>query len=255
MIGLGLYFNNCAIPYPEAFNWMVYYHKTSRTPMALTMLPCPYPDAEFWLWGSFISSPPAERQNILDEAIYMLKNFSYKHWFEHTEVVRHNCHILNMWSPVPSPYLDNIIFVGDSAWTVEAECTGSMMCGLKAAHAITTAYRDNKLNREGVKSYIDWWFKSFPDFEDYRGIINLFALFEVLEEQDINYLFSLLAEKPLEPTLNPYTVSEQINGVIMQKIGQIQQENPQFLAKLQTAATVPLENIMMNSVRRAFPNS
>jgi hypothetical protein len=73
-------------------------------------------------------------------------------------------------------------------------------------------------------------------------------------EQDINYLFGLLAEKPLEPTLNPYTVSEQINGVIMQKIGQIQQENPQFMAKLQTAATVPLENIMMNSVRRAFPN-
>lgn len=254
MIGLGLYINNFKIPYPYAFNWMAFYHKTSRIPMAFTILPCPYPDAEFWLWGSFSSSPPEERLNLIDEVLILIENSPYKPWFEDMEMVRHNCHILNMWSPLPIPFLDNIIFVGDSAWTIEAECTGSMMCGKKAAHAITTAYRDNKINQAGVQSYIDWWYKAFPDFEDYRGIINLFALFEVLEEEDVNYLLSLLTDKPLEATLNPYKVSDQINGILMQKMGQIQQENPQFLGKLSKAGMLPLEKIMEGSVRRAFPN-
>jgi hypothetical protein len=130
-----------------------------------------------------------------------------------------------------------------------------MMSGLKAAHAISTAFRDNKLNREGVSSYIRWWENTFPKGTNYKDIIGLFAMFEILEEEDMNYLFSLLAEKPLEATLNPYRASELINGVVFQKIGQIQCENPQFLAKLQRAASMPLEVIMTPSVRRAFSNT
>jgi flavin-dependent dehydrogenase len=255
MTGLGLYLNNFKITYPNAFNWVAFYHHQNRLPMAFVALPTPYPDAEFWLWGSFISSPPAGGADIMDEVMYLFKNSAYAHWFEKTEIVRYNCHVLNMWSPAPTPFLDNVIFVGDSAWTVEAECTGSMMCGVKAAHAITTAFRDNKLNREGVKSYITWWEDTFPKGENYRDIITLFGLFELLKEEDVNYLFSLLDEKPLEVTLNPYRANQVINGVLMQKMPQIQKENPQFMAKLQAAATIPLEKILAPSVRRAFPNS
>ena len=254
MTGLGLYLNNFKITYPNAFNWIAFYHHQNRLPMAFVALPTPYPDAEFWLWGSFISSPPAGGADIMDEVMYLFKNSAYTHWFEKTEIVRYNCHVLNMWSPAPTPFLDNVIFVGDSAWTVEAECTGSMMCGVKAAHAITTAFRDNKLNREGVKSYITWWEDTFPKGENYRDIITLFGLFELLKEEDVNYLFSLLDEKPLEVTLNPYRANQVINGVLMQKMAQIQKENPQFMAKLQAAATIPLEKILAPSVRRAFPN-
>lgn len=254
-IGYGVYFNHFKIPYPNAFNWMVLYHHTSRYPMAFTILPCPYPDAEFWLWGSFITSPPPERQSLRQEVEYIFKNSAYRQWFEDAEIVRENCHVLNMWSPAPSPFFENIIFVGDSVWTVEAECTGSMMSGLKAAHAISTAFRENKLNQEGVSSYIRWWENTFPKGTNYRDIIGLFAMFEILNEEDVNYLFSLLAENPLEATLNPYRASELINGVIFQKIGQIQKENLQFLDKLKRAATVPLEIIMAPSVRRAFSNA
>ena len=254
MTGLGLYLNNFKITYPNAFNWIAFYHHQNRLPMAFVALPTPYPDAEFWLWGSFISSPPLGGADIMDEVMYLFKNSAYAHWFEKTEIVRYNCHVLNMWSPAPTPFLDNVIFVGDSAWTVEAECTGSMMCGVKAAHAITTAFRDNKLNREGVKSYITWWEDTFPKGENYRDIITLFGLFELLKEEDVNYLFSLLDEKPLEVTLNPYRANQVINGVLMQKMAQIQKENPQFMAKLQAAATIPLEKILAPSVRRAFPN-
>jgi hypothetical protein len=40
----------------------------------------------------------------------------------------------------------------------------------------------------------------------------------------------------------------------MEKVAQIQKENPQFLAKLQASAEIPLEKILEPSVRRAFPN-
>jgi flavin-dependent dehydrogenase len=160
-----------------------------------------------------------------------------------------------MWSPAPSPFLDNIVFIGDAVWTLEAECTGAMMSGMKAAHAITTAFRENKLNREGVRSYLTWWERTFPQSEDYRGILSLFGIFEILEEEEVNYLFSLLAEKTLEPTLNPYRVQQVINGVLLQKFSQIQKERPQFLAKLQHAATLPIEKILAPSIRRAFPNN
>lgn len=254
MTGLGLYLNNFKITYPHAFNWIAFYHHANRLPMAFVATPTPYPDAEFWLWGSFISSPPEGGADIMGEVMHLFRHSAYAKWFEDTEIVRYNCHVLNMWSPVPSPYLDNIIFVGDAAWTVEAECTGSMMGGLRAAHAITTAFRENKLNREGVKSYISWWEETFPRGENYRDIITLFGIFELMDESDVNYLMSLLAEKPLEATLNPYRANQIINGVLMQKVGQIQKENPQFLNKLQASAAIPLEKILETSVRRAFPN-
>ncbi len=256
MIGYGLYFNNFKISYPDAFNWMVFYHHKTKYPMAFTILPCPYPDAEFWLWGSFTTSPPppADRFSLPEEVRHIFRESHAAKWFDDVELVRENCHVLNIWSPAPSPYLDNIIFVGDSAWTVEAECTGSMMGGIKAANAITAAFRDNKPNRDGVKSYLTWWEQTFPKGENYRDIIGLFAVFEILDEADINYFFSLLADKPLEATLNPYRASQLMNRVIFQKIAQIQQENPRFLAKLQAAGTLPLEKIMQSSLRRAFPN-
>ena len=64
----------------------------------------------------------------------------------------------------------------------------------------------------------------------------------------------IICEKPLEVTLNPYRANQIINQVIMEKVGQIQKENPQFLAKLQAASTIPLERVLEPSVRRAFPN-
>jgi flavin-dependent dehydrogenase len=252
--GVGLYFNQFKIPYPYAFNWVAFYHHANKLPMAFTILPSPYPDAEFWLWGGFGTGPPEGGANIMDEVLYLLENSSYSHWFDEVEIVRHNCHILNMWSPIPTPFLDNILFVGDATWTAEAECTGAMMSGLKAAHAITTAFRDNKLNREGVKSYISWWEETFPKAENYEDMVSLFIIFELLQEEEVNYIFSLLAEKPLDSTLNPYRVNQIINGVIMQKMNQIQKENPTLLAKLQTAASTPLRKIFAPSVRRSFPN-
>jgi flavin-dependent dehydrogenase len=253
-MGVGLYFNHFKIPYPNAFNWVAFYNHANKLPMAFTILPSPYPDAEFWLWGGFGTAPPEGGANIMDEVMYLLKNSSYAHWFDEVEIVRHNCHILNMWSPLPTPFLDNIIFVGDATWTAEAECTGAMMSGLKAANAITTAFRDNKLNREGVKSYITWWEETFPNSENYEEMVSLFIIFELLQEEEINYIFSLLAEKPLDSTLNPYRVNQIINGVLMQKMNQIQKENPALLAKLQTAASIPLRKIFAPSVRRSFPN-
>ena len=76
----------------------------------------------------------------------------------------------------------------------------------------------------------------------------------VLAEDDINYLFSLLEGENLEPTLNPYRAGKIMNGVVMSKLGQIEKENPKFMAKLQMLATSPVELFFKASARKSFPN-
>ena len=49
------------------------------------------------------------------------------------------CAVINAWSPAPEPFMDNIIFVGDSCWFAEAENTGALMSGHKAANAVCEA--------------------------------------------------------------------------------------------------------------------
>jgi flavin-dependent dehydrogenase len=251
--GVGIYFNKFKCPYPNAFTWLVLYHPKNNLPMAYGTLPCPYPDAEYWLWVSYATTAPEVGADLMEDVRYLWKESPYAHWFEGSEIVRHNAFVWSFWSPAPTPYLDNIIFVGDAPWTGEAECTGSMMGGWKAAHAITLAFRENKLNQEGVMNYITWWRDTFPNFHNYKDFIGLFATFEALNEEDMNYIFSLATE-PLECTLNPYRFPHILNGLILQKIGKIQQENPQLLVKLQTMATVPLEKIFVPSTRRSFLN-
>jgi hypothetical protein len=56
-----------------------------------------------------------------------------------------------------SPFKDNILLVGDAGWCQEAEMTGAVMCGWRAAHAVTLALTEGKADREGVQGYIDWW--------------------------------------------------------------------------------------------------
>jgi hypothetical protein len=90
-----------------------------------------------------------------------MKSSPFSPWFKKARLGGKQCAVLHFWSPIEDPFLDNVLVVGDAAWTIEAEITGSIMCGWKAAHAVTLALRDNKPTREGVESYLAWWKESF----------------------------------------------------------------------------------------------
>jgi hypothetical protein len=145
-----------------------------------------------------------------------------------------------------------VLITGDAGWTVEAECTGSMMTGSRAANAITEALRNNKPNREGVQHYIDWWLKNLPGFMDYREFLTLLSA-GLVGEDVANYLYKLVTEI-LPCSLNPYNLVNNINGSIMRKMDVIQKERPDIIAMMQKMATVPVEAQMKPFIRTGFPN-
>ena len=132
--------------------------------------------------------------------------------------------------------------IGDAAWPIEAEITGAIMCGWKAANAVTLAFRDNKLHREGVEPYLTWWKESFLHY-DYQGYLRSLAMLYVLKEDDVSFVYNLL-DKPLPCTLNPHKMQELMNAAIFEKIPAIQAERPEILEKFQRTATEPLEELL-----------
>ena len=86
------------------------------------MLPSVYREDEYWL---YIGG---------DEKLeYFTKKSAFSHWFKKTEVTHKRCAVINAWSPAQEPFKDNIIFAGDSCWFAEAENTGALMAGHRAA--------------------------------------------------------------------------------------------------------------------------
>ena len=145
-----------------------------------------------------------------------------------------------------------MLIVGDAGWTVEAECTGSMMSGRKAANAICEALRDGRPNKQGVQNYIDWWQENFPGFMDYTEFLKLLSS-GLVGEDIANYLYKLVTET-LPCSLNPYNLLNNINGSIMGKVDRIQKERPDILATLQKLSGVPVEEQMKVFAATGFPN-
>ncbi len=247
--GAGYYMTGVTPPYPESVNYPVIFHKSTQYPIMLWVGLSPYGDDEFWVYSGGCTHPEINYKDVLDETI---QDSPFSHWFENAEIVRTHGHVANIWSPTPTPFRDNVLIVGDAGWTVEAECTGSMMCGRKAANAICEALREGKPNRDGVRNYIDWWHKNFPDFMDYTEFLQLLSS-SLVGEDIANYLYKLVTET-LPCSLNPYNLLNNINASIMSKMNKIQEERPEILQKLQQMAAIPVEKQMRQFAATGFPN-
>jgi hypothetical protein len=146
-----------------------------------------------------------------------------------------------------------VLFAGDTVWTQEAEVTGSMLAGNKAAHAVATALRDKKLDREGVQSYLAWWKKSYPDSMDFRHYAEVFASQVVLKKEDFNYLFKKI-DKPLPHSLNPFMLNQHMGKALAEKMDVIKTENPAFLQRMMQMRSQPLKVSCLPSARQGYPN-
>jgi len=146
-----------------------------------------------------------------------------------------------------------VLFVGDSAWTQEAETTGSLMSGHRAASAVIVALKNGEINRKGVLSYINWWKKSFPGSHDYRHYLRGFALSNLFTEDDANYLYGLIKE-PLPYNLNPFKMSGNMNNALEKMMPKIKRERPGIISKFQSIMNVSLDTLLASRIRGCFPN-
>jgi digeranylgeranylglycerophospholipid reductase len=230
--GITYYVTGYEHPQPEAVITASCFKPNASFPTTFWVMPSPYAEDEYWV------QTPTDFDYITKESVF-------SKWFRNVKVVRILNQVATARTPVTEPYKDNVLLVGDSAWFGEAEITGSMMCGKRAANAITVALRDNKPNREGVLNYIEWWQKSYPEFDDYRNFFLIGPVFRIFSEAEMNYLYGLF-KKPLQPNLNPFLVVRLLKKALDPIMSQIQKEMPSVVEKLNMLAIDNVDKMMPN---------
>ena len=231
---LTYYVTGFKIPQSEAVITANCFKPNASSPTSFWIIPSPYAEDEYWV---SVRTP--------EDFEYITKESVFSGWFPDVKVTRVWSVVASLWSPVFEPYKDNVLLVGDSAWFGEAEITGSMMCGWKAANAITVALRNNKLDREGVLNYVQWWKKSYPGFDDYRNFMMLMPFRFIFSEGETNYLYNLF-KSPLRPTLNPFLVTRLIKKAVEPMMLRIQEEMPSVAEKLNMLEINNIDTITTN---------
>jgi flavin-dependent dehydrogenase len=247
--GAGYYMTGVEVPYPEAANFPMLFDSKTAYPVMLWVGLSPYGEDEFWVYAGGPTHPAINYRDLLDHA---MAEGPFAPWFKNARILRSHGHVANVWSPAPMPFKDNVLITGDAGWTVEAECTGSMMSGRRAANAVTVALREDKLDREGVQHYIDWWMESFPGSMDYTEFLTVMSG-GLIGRDAANYLYKLVTDV-LPCSLNPYNLFKNVNASIMSNLDKIQKERPDIIIKMQHMASLPPEVLMKDFIQHGFPN-
>ena len=177
----------------------------------------------------------------------------FSSWFKNVEKVRSVAFCENVYSPIREPYRANTLLIGDAAWCQEVEITGAILCGWKAANAVTVALADNKINREGIEGYIEWWKMSLADRHDFRDYLRPFTMPVVMSNEDIDFIFSSVSET-LKPTLHAFTGGEILSAEIQKLMPMIKEKKPRLLEKIIKFGTTPLETLLEEGMRKGYPN-
>lgn len=187
--------------------------------------------------------------NLADTMDRFLKKSTFAAWFKEAQVIGQHAAVEQLYAPIFDPYKDNVLLIGDTCWTQEAENTGCLMAGWRAAHSVTEALIDGKINREGVKTYLDWWKSSYCDSYSYAAYIKNFILSYIMTTDDINYFLSHFT-KPFPGKLNAYTTFDMLGAELPHVLPKMAVERPTIIPKILAFNMAPL-SVLFNDLAKA----
>jgi len=204
--------------------------------------------------SAFNSNPMSDLNESLQDLIY--RNDVYSPWFsecQRIDVI--NC-VSNILSPIQIPFKDNILIIGDAAWTMEFSNMAALCTGWKAGNVLTLALKDRKYNQEGVASYLEWWERNFyKPYGSYEfgpmgggGTI----LQSYLSTEEIDYLAALI-DRPFPATMNFFTLFNTLGNTYAELFPRIYNERPEVMDKL-FALRSKFDEIGESIRRAGFPN-
>ncbi len=169
---------------------------------ALLMLPSPHGPDAFRL--ETISMLPASNGARLLE--YFTQQGPYAHWFKHAEIIDMSGALVELISPMITPYKGNILFVGDSAAFGECLYQSATMAGYMGAVCTQTELEGKK----GFEEYTRLWARYFEWVTDSKRMADylkrtMFTRFFSIRE--IDFLFDLSRKYPIvmeEAEATPY---------------------------------------------------
>jgi flavin-dependent dehydrogenase len=178
-----------------------------------------------------------------------MKRGPFAPWFKKVKKIRTASCVGNLYEPISEPFKDNVLVVGDAAYSPQISINGGIICGWKAANAVVLALLEGKRNKEGVTGYLTWWKKEIID----RFPAPVGNPLEALEDDEIDYFFSLFKE-PLAATLDPLTVGEYMQEYMAKIMPTVASERPEILQKLQEYQTEPKDELLAERGKAGFPN-
>jgi len=180
------------------------------------------------------------------------KKSFFSSWFKKAEKKQRLISIGNMLSHIIKPYKDQVVFIGDTIWCQEAEMTGAVISGWKAANAITFALLEGKISEEGVADYLNWWEDEVLKHHDYRNMIRNAVIPYVLNPDEIDFLFGLFKQS-LPSVFDPYETPKLLGAAMAEVMPIIARERPVMMEKLKKMGGTPLEKIFSGCIRAGFP--
>lgn len=152
---------------------------------------------------------------------FFTKKGPFAHWFKKSEIIEMSGVVIEFFSPMITPYLGNILFVGDSAAYGECLYQSAAMAGYKGAE-----YTMRELEgKQGFEEYTQWWGDHFNWVREPKAMADytkrvLFPRFFTVEELD--YLFDLAEQYPIvmeQADASPYDFSTMMLQSFMQLPG------------------------------------
>ncbi len=151
--------------------------------------------------------PASNGSDILE---YFINEGPYSHWFKNAKIIDISGALVELQTPMYTPFLGNILFVGDSAAWAECLFQCATMAGYKAAE-----YTDMELKgKNGFEEYTKWWGEHFEwiknpkKMADYGKRIFMPRFFTV---EELDFLFDLAEKNPLvmeEAVASPFDFTE-----------------------------------------------
>jgi digeranylgeranylglycerophospholipid reductase len=173
-------------------------------------------------------------------------------WFKHAEKQRSLSAVGNMCEHVVDPYKDQVLLVSDTVWCQEAEMTGAIISGWKAASAVAFALVEGKISREGVSGYTDWWRDEVIKKYDYKDMVGNAVMPYVLNSDEIDYIISQVT-KTLPSILDPYETPKLVGAAMAEIMPKVAKENPTVFNKFSTMKSLPLTEVFNGCMRAGFP--
>lgn len=181
----------------------------------------------FEIYGPPIYNVPLSKK----EMMRRLLDFPlFKDWFREAELIDKLICRWTVWDPIQEPAKGKIIIVGDSASFQEVENQGALMCGYWAANAS----KEELEGRSGFNNYNRLWNKHFI-FNDKKMLEQSCrgAWFRTLNDDEINYLYSLIDGIMIDGYINHFSSGENILLALRKYLDRIKKERPDIATKME----------------------
>ena len=167
--------------------------------------------------------------------------------FSSARVVDRSACTVKACTSLTVPWRGNVLAIGDAAAYVEVEVQGALMCGYHAARAIEAELQNNT----GFEDYTRWWQRSFEfNSPEALRVAQGYALVPTYTDEEIDYLFALLEDTPLDGAYGQYKAPRLLWDAIMKNRDTIESERPELAEKFKSNEQMTLADTFSQAERK-----